>query len=278
MGKHYIPQYYLLGFCHEGLLWVHDRIENRSFRTQRKQIGHETKIWPQEVEDHLTQEIENPANPVIDKVRNLLSLDQSERRLLAKYIYTLWRRVPAGRERSAKMLPEMAKDYKKRLIARIDELVKQNPSLTKNAEIRKVQIERAIEPYESNPPSDIWQKALLTHQDSKVTDLILSMNWKYIISSENQFLTCDNPVFFFEFEGLGKTSSELTVPFSSNVVLWANYDPFPPNQVVYATPQSVKAINRRVANNASRYLYSKIDEPWILPFHQKGSWQLNRLA
>ena len=103
------------------------------------------------------------------------------------------------------------------------------------------------------------------------------MNWLFLRSQADQFLTGDNPVFFFEHEGIGKPTSELTFPLSSNLALWATRLPRPSMQYLAASPAGVREINRRTAHNSVRFVYSKANEPWVLPFVLKKQWRLTRL-
>lgn len=92
-----------------------------------------------------------------------------------------------------------------------------------------------------------------------------------------KFITCDNPVFFFEADGIGREQSELTLAFGSEVALWANRTPAVTPEYVAANRQSVLEFNRRCAHNARRFLYSRKEAPWLLEFATKPH-HLRRLS
>ena len=277
MGHHYVPQYYLHGFANDGRMWAHDRVESRSFLTQPKVVAHESGMYPDEVEQYLATKIEDPARVAIDKVRNLAPLDSGDRLALAKYIVALWKRVPEGRRRASERMPEVAASVKADVLARIDKLVAEDPSLSVIADERRGQVRSIISLYEEDPPPDIWHKSLRTEFTPRVVDSLLSMKWRYLHTKAPMFLASDNPVFFFAHEGIGQPTSELTLPFSGSVALWANRRENSPASIVQASPVAIREINRRSAYNATRFVFSINNDQWILPFHCKGKWALNRL-
>jgi hypothetical protein len=65
MGKHYIPQFLLRGFTHEGRLHVFDKAKVQWFRSQPKSVANERDLWPDEVETFITEEVEGPARDAI---------------------------------------------------------------------------------------------------------------------------------------------------------------------------------------------------------------------
>jgi uncharacterized protein DUF4238 len=79
------------------------------------------------------------------------------------------------------------------------------------------------------------------------------MTWQFLTCGSGQvFLTCDNPVFYFEEIGIGKPYSEVTVPLSSQIALWANWRQDLKEGFVPTTSQAVKEINRRTVTRAAR--------------------------
>ena len=146
------------------------------------------------------------------------------------------------------------------------------------AEWRRVEVDRILDRIERERPPSIWHESLMKQSSADVIGSMMTMQWRFLYSKSAEFLTSDNPVFFFEHEGIGQASSELTVPLSSSVALWATRRQSPPTVFVQVRPAVVREVNRRMAHNASRYLYSKTDRPWILPFFSKGKYALTRLV
>lgn len=277
MGHHYVPQFYLRGFTVDNKIWVHDRTHNRTFSSQPKTIANENNLYTEELETHLANSIEYPAMKAIEKIREKVLLDDSERLAIARYVVTLWKRVPRARARVAARMPELTRVVRGKLYSQLALTAREQPDLALAVEARRSEVDMVLDRYESETPPEIWQKSLHNYQSEKTIENLLSMNWRFLCSKELQFLTCDNPVFFFEHEGIGKETSEVTVPFSSSVTLWANRRVAPNEKYLPALPGTVREINRRIASNATRFVYSARQEHWILPFVLKGNYTLNRL-
>lgn len=278
MGHHYVPQFYLKGFTDGNSIWVHDRAESRSFKSQPKAVANEKKLYTEELESQLANEIEYPAIPAIQKVRERRLLIEADRLVLAKYLIALWKRVPEGRLRYEENIPEVAATIQSEIHHQLSATADVNPSLIHLAQTRKEEVTKILERYISEKPPGIWQQSLMKDSSVNVVASMLSMNWRFLCTDRLQFLTCDNPVFFFNHEGIGNTTSELIVPLSSSVTLWANRRFTNGPTYVSAQPTAVREVNRRMATNATRFVYSKSTEAWILPFVCKENYSLNRLV
>ena len=101
---HYLPAFYLDGFCRDGRLWVHDRttgelreqtpintaVKNRYYEVEFD--GGEKNL---EVESSILNEFETNAAPVIQKLRCRESVDELERAWLCGFVALLKCRTPA---------------------------------------------------------------------------------------------------------------------------------------------------------------------------------------
>lgn len=277
MGHHYVPQFYLRGFETDGTIWAYDKLHSRSFPTQVKSIANETGMYSDDLEAYLANEIEDPAKPAIQKIRSHRPLSPEDRLTLAKYIVILWKRTPKGRDRIGQYMPEVSAELRDDLHKELATLEAEHPDLASRIAQFRAQAEEVIARQERNPSPEIWHKSIESWSSPKVVDVLLSMNWTFLHSANAQFLTSDNPVFFFEHEGIGKQNSELSLPLSSSLALWASRRPSPSGRFLSALPAGVREINRRTAFNSRRFLYAARDEPWILPFATKKQWQLTRL-
>jgi hypothetical protein len=279
MGYHYVPQHYLGGFAVDKLIWVHDRLGERSFATQPKSIANENNIYPEDLERYLAEQIEGPAMLGIEKIRAAVPLSEGEREAIAHYVFALWKRVPDGRDRVKKRMPEVAASVRADVHSQLDAAVLSDPNLGPLARVRRAEVEDILSKYEQDdPPPDVWHKTLASESTPKVIESFLTMNWRYFVADSDDLLTCDNPVFFFRDIGIGSVGSELTVPFSSRIALWASRQATGSQTAIPAKPAIVRELNRRAASSATRYIYSKKNEAWILPFVCKSGHQLNRLV
>ncbi len=280
MGHHYVPRHYLRGFAPDlgHHLWAYDRAEKRKFQTQVKNLAQETKFYSEELETQLANEVEGPANAVIDKIRAKAKIDANEKRNLAKYLVAQWRRVPKGFQRFKRNLPKISDEVGRSVLNRIDELIKSEPDFKEIGEKRKADVIKILLGYENNPPVEIWHRAI--SQDMYVESIgkMAQMTWTFIsCTGKDFFLTSDNPVFFFSNEGIGNKTSELSFPISSDIALWATHRADLSEGFVSASPDAIREINRRTVSNSTRFVFSGRDEGWILPFVTKNSWRLNRI-
>lgn len=129
MGNHYLPRSYLDGFtCRDTKrLWVYVRGEGRKFQSQPKSVANENDFYSPEIESTLANEIEAPANEVLMKIRDRVEIAPDEKRILAIYIMTLWKRVPRGLERFNEMAPQIAANTLMRFNDEIAESIRLRP-------------------------------------------------------------------------------------------------------------------------------------------------------
>jgi hypothetical protein len=280
MGNHYIPQYYLRGFCEKfgRTIWVYDKHDARSFPTQIKSVANICNLYPQELEKYLSEDIENPANQVLEKIRNGQNLTQAEKIALSSYIAVMWKRVPQSKDRLKERAPGIAADLRERLHRELEEAVAKNPSKKDLARRRKVEIDEILDRYSQEPPEEIWHQVIPVERTPRMIASLATMTWQFITFDEKPvFLTGDNPVFFFSDLGIGRAESELSFPISSHVTLWATRRFDLAEGYFPATKAFVKEMNRRIASTTTRYVFHAKEEDWILPFITKKRWRLNRI-
>lgn len=278
MGHHYVPQFYLRGFGSNGRIWAHDRDRKTSFETTVKGVANENGMYSEEVESFLANKIETPTISALTKIRRQEKISADDRSALARYIVFLWKRVPDGRARALKIIPDVADKVHGEIVAELDAAALTNPEFSDRAEILKARVAAAIEAHKASPSPELWYSSFESEQSMRLVDALLSMNWTFMCSTNLQFLTSDNPVFFFKSEGIGHPKSELSLPLSSSIALWATRSTVLFREFMSVAPVAVKEFNRRTAHNCTRFVYSGANESWVLPFVTKGSWQLTRLV
>jgi len=277
MGHHFAPQHYLKAFTRGGTIWAYDKLECCKFQTQVKAVANETGLYTEDLENWLEREVEAPAQPVLNKIRERISIDEEDRQWLAKYIVVQWKRVPKARERTIARLPQAVQEVAATLNAELDALLELQPDAHENVASLRDRLAQEMRRNLVSPGPEIWHNSIGIHTSPRVVDSLMSMNWLFLHTGESLFLTSDNPVFFFEFEGIARPTSELTFPISNTIALWASRDKRLASQFIPASSQVVKEINRRTVFNSTRFVYSAIDESWILPFVTKRTHILSRI-
>jgi hypothetical protein len=280
MGYHYVPQYYLKGFCRDSsrTIWVYDKLESRGFPTQVKSIANICAFYSPELEKYLSEEVEGPANRVLEKIRSRGTLTPTDKITLSTYIAVMWKRVPAGKTRFRAQAPGIASDLREKLHRQLDEAVDSDRSKESQARRRKAEIDEILHAYSQEPPEDVWQQLIQAERTPRMIAAVATMCWRFFtFDEEPAFLTCDNPVFFFSHLGVGRAESELSFPLSSHVTLWATRRLDLSEGYFPATTAIVKEMNRRTASVTTRYAFHAKDEDWILSFLAKKRWRLNRI-
>ncbi|WP_115005336.1 DUF4238 domain-containing protein [Xanthomonas campestris] len=277
MGHHYLPQHYLLGFASGKKLWGHDLIEGRSFPTQVKSVANETEMYTEELESHLANVVEGPAQDVIDRIRNRIPLRTGDRELFASYVIAMWQRVPAGRNRVAGHIPQLAENIRVQAIQQLNAIANAEPELAEKAEKRKEEVNQIISSYKKNPPDYFWHHTLKSGATQRTIQGLMSMEWYFLVTTGENFMTCDNPVFFFESEGIAADQAELSMPLGSEICFWARRARSNRPQYFSAERSTVLELNRRSAHNTRRFLYTRQESPWALDFARK-THRLHRLS
>ena len=240
-------------------------------------IGNELGLYSDEVETNLAKQTEQPGHAVLDKVIDELPLTAADRSALAKYIIVLWKRVPVAKERSLSRMPVIMDEVHDELMAEIDAMVVDDPTFQEKAESKRLEVTAYIDTLKADPPPSFWYDGFSLDEITMSEETLLSMNWVFLRGGNNQFLTSDNPVFFFPSEGLGRLQSELTFPISSSIALWATRLPRKQGLYMDASLSVVRQINARTAANSKRFVFSKTNDAWIKPFTIKGGWLLEHL-
>jgi len=279
MGDHYIPQYYLKGFTGDrDLIWVYEKGSARKFGTLVKNIAHENGYYSPELEQYLANEIEEPANSVLAKIRKKKPITTSDKIKLSDYMVAMLKRVPDSKRRLKQRAPQITSTIRMEIDNKIQDILATNPNKAEAIEKRRSEIHDVLDKYAKDPPKNVWLSTIPPHTSSQPIELIQKMTWMFLVyDKESAFFTSDNPVFFFSGLGIGNAESEITFPVSSNIVLWANWRSDLREGYHRTTVQIVKEINRRTASKATRYVYHAADEKWIPAFVNKSKYELHML-
>ena len=224
MGDHYVPQFYLKGFSRsEGKqIWVYDKKEVEKFQTQVKSVANITGFYSREVEKYLANTIEEPANEAIRKIREREQMNSKDKEVLAEYMTVMMKRVPKGKARLDEMAPSISKKLYGELSEELAQIALTKPEKRAVAQRRTKEIEEILDRFSKNPPPEIWLDNIPPERSPKVVAGLREMIWRFLVaSSDSSFLTSDNPFFFFQSIGIGKSYSEVIFPISSSILLWA---------------------------------------------------------
>ena len=252
MGKHYLPQRYLQQFAIPGNpeeIWMFDMESGDSKPLSIKIVAQSKDFYSDEDESRLNLEIEAPAGRPLDLLRNGQQICLQDRRLVAKYLESMLKRVPSFR---LLMLQVMREDG-----AQAYDEVRANPeqwASTNGLDISRDQLLQLVDEWERGfGRDDISIKDDLVRGQwttPKIVQTLMDMTWRISTTDLSKgFLTGDNPLFFYP-------KSEITFPLSSCTALHGCWHGRKGGLLFGdAEPALVKEFNRRVIHNANRFLF-----------------------
>jgi hypothetical protein len=111
---------------------------------------------------------------------------------------------------------------------------------------------------------------------------IFHMTWRVGLiptATKTQFLTADNPAYFFESLGIGTPNSELTFPLNSRLAIFGSWQG-PQRALLWfeARLQLIKEANRRLCVGAERFIFCTEPAEWIRVLARKTEPQLRRIT
>jgi hypothetical protein len=218
-------------------------------------------------ENLLMKEFEQPAQAVLERIRNLEEINEVESKLFIKYVASMavrgdwWREVTdkAFADATLKIKHEFYSKHK----TKIDKVYTQE------------EFEKIIENGANNLKASEHSSKEMIRKAKDLSEIIKQMSWRFLVAPVNSpYLTSDNPVFYFK---LKNPESELIFPVSSSVTLSLSW-----KEVISATRWKKRSKsfwdvdNETVAQIRDRICYVAIDEvyysknsKWLVEFLNK---------
>jgi len=280
MGHHWVPKYYLKGFATEDTddrLWQFDK-ERGVFSTApipAAQIAQQRKYNESGIENDLANEIENPANPVLNKLRQGQQITNSEKRVFAEYLACMLYRVPNNRAVTSAMYPQVLEGLLDDVSSAIDGMKMRGASPMKVA-LRRAELIDAERNLRRTMPPEAINAINNPFPEGNITEAIVAMNW-YLIEAigEQRFVTSDDPMFVFRCWGVGNPKSEFCFPVSSQIGLFGSR--YPAKFWLSYSSAHVDQTNERIVSDAGRFVYGDQQHDWIERYARTEPQQLKRL-
>lgn len=263
---HYVPKYYLKGFTQSHIsekIWVYEKGKAKNFRTNIRNAGVEGHYYTislengkkdsNTLENWLADRIENPANNVINKIRNLSPITAEEKFMMSVYMYVMSKRVPHHIRRHSGLVEEVCTEIIQ------GEIPKR--LLNTNSKEDVIQVVNNLK----NSGNKNLYLSSISKLSEKIVNAIHRMNWKFLtFEGKRNFIACDNPFTFDEGQGLGNPRAEITFPISSHVVIWATWSNDNPDLQYFKTDQpTVDIVNWRTYRVSTKYIYYHASEEWV---------------
>ncbi len=284
MGHHYVPQEYLRGFTHPSYpeaLWQFDK-GTQTFSTKPAsiaKIAQHRSFYEDSTERKLNELIEIPGNRVLRKLRSgNLNLTNKDRVNLSVYIATMLKRVPYHRAKATGMAPQVLTEVTSELRDQIQAYADTGQISPNIAAKRLVETDTAEAKFTAEMPDNVSDLIRSPWPTETMIDLVYRMHWRFVYTVDSQhFVTTDNPAFFFTCYGLGTKHSELTFPVSSELAIFGSWKPVNKSNRIVHRKQFVKEANRRLINEATRFVYYRSKENWIATVAAKENPYLSRI-
>jgi Protein of unknown function (DUF4238) len=280
MGKHYVPQKYLQGFAvpnDSTRIWMYDKKTRSWSLPSIKRVAQQRDYFPEDVETRLTFEIENPANAVLNRLRQGQQLDNQDRAALENYIAVMLMRVPRRRRKGYESFPAVREST----FAEIREEIASSTNEVGQDLISSLlkEIDRLEEVYEDVIPENVRERIHSPWASDAIIGAIRQMTWRLTPAARGTFfLTSDNPAYFFEAFGVGSERAELTFPISSTLAMLGSHRGAPGSTIMTRVRTAIsKEINRRMISGAERFIFTPQRATWIEVIASKPDPYLSRI-
>jgi len=284
MGHHYIPREYLRGFADPlspEALWQFDK-KHGTFSSSPaaiSKIAQQRSFYDDETEVKLNELVEIPGNRVLRKLRSGdLNLTDEDRINLSVYIATMMKRVPHHRDKGIASVPSVLAKVTEELRDEIHESAESGDISAEDADKYLADTDTAEEKYSNIIPAKVMEQIRKPWPSERIIAAIYNMHWRFVSAVRDQdFVTTDNPAFFFECFGVGTEKSELTIPVSSKLAIFGSRTPVRNGDRVSTRTQFVKEANRRLISMATRFIYTRSRALWIPVVASKIDPYLSRI-
>jgi len=282
MGDHYLPRHLLNGFAKPS---IQSRRSAAIFRYEVPSAGAAQNLTVAAVaneagmygdmEPLLQSEIEQPANPVIERLRlHLGPVPPADRSVLARYVLTAIRRVPDGRARSLASLPAVAALVRQSYAEQLDQL-RQLPEGVELADAFDKKLDAVFEKVLTEPAQWLWKKTLLPEHFERTISALSVMTWfVHAAPAGKQLLIGDVPVIWDRRIGLTNKEAMWLMPIASDRLISVSYQrPAALRQVLPAP--TVRNCNANTIVEASRFIFARDAEAWITKAIQEETQRRN---
>jgi len=289
MKQHYLPQFYLKGFCvpespigYEPYLWVYFRSSQKWQKRAPKNLATESDLYSfieangnrnDEIEKMLSVIESRMAEIIKTKIEKRQPLNFEDRVTIAIFVAFMSIRVPAFHEHIGSFVTEVAE----RIMMLQANHPEAFPALKKHYEQETGQsLPEWFGPKDLDPskyiiqPSKTFLLGLVLSPVNEIAYIFSNMNWTFFFTSpEVSFITSDWPycivnpklVGSFYGPGLAQRDVEVTVPLTSTVTLFARWEK---GDSLYkdARINTVEQVNRKILSYAQKFIIAnRIDFP-----------------
>ncbi|MFH1673684.1 MAG: DUF4238 domain-containing protein [Pseudomonadota bacterium] len=277
---HYIPQFYLNGFCQNNKLWVYDRYQNdfrrqtpKNTTLQKHYYSFESKEEKRDTEiEKVLSQIEGFSKPIITKINKREKIDQAEKETLSLFIALQFVRVPDF-EKAVNQIAERLIRHTSRFIfadeKRAEEALEQYEEKTgKKAEVSPKELAEFVlnDEYNLKCNRDL-SLGMMLPLGLRFANYFRQMDWLILYAPrKTSFITSDNP-----FVLVGPPNHDLSSSYGVGFITKGANKVVPLSQFCSlimgdhgdqtrmsdCTPQDVRSMNISIALSCDRFLLSR---------------------
>ena len=279
--NHVVPREYLRWFrvsetsnSRAAMVWMYDRVSRKWTLVPVQDAGVRKNFYHGEDEVGLADQVEQPAQGPLEKLRSGLQIDSEERLKVAWYVYAMMTRVPAARELARRTVAQDSELWIKQIIedARAVYRIAGLP-VPEGVEDQLGEMVAGIEADPTELPFDLYDdivKRVLYDSEiggpPETAKILARLAWRVVFTGRQQkFLTSDNPVHVFPLSlGLDDPLFELVMPLSSECSLHISRQGSPDMLEFTEVDQRLaRNLNMRVVSRAERFVFSSRQERWV---------------
>ena len=284
---HYLPRFYLNGFKAKdnAKLCILDQSTGKSFYALPKNIAFQNNLYSIEQEEGINTDkdalekgfskFEALVAPVLREMEQEKKMPRGKKRdLLLNFIALMYCRVPAENKlvtKSYKKMPKMilqiTTSTKERFAATLKEMKKEGIDIDENIDYQETKKFINSNRYTIEVNQNFKMKTMNDEIDILIPWLA-RRKWSLIFTDDSMkgFICSDNPVALVSLEklppisspGFAKKKTEVTMPLSKNIALLGRFEG--KEEIEYATPKILAAINSRTRKYADRFIFSAEDD------------------
>ena len=241
-----------------------------------KVVASENDLYPPEIEHHLNERYEKPANRVLEKLRRYELASKGDRLALVEYFLLMRERTPSKKQETSGKVNELIPERLKLIESERDAALAAHPE---KKEVIGANFDRIKNYIDSDGAisEQIWLRLLQNMTFPRIFNALLAMNWCYVVNkSKDSFITCDAPFFFTSGIGLNKPSSEVFIPISARIALWLNWYPIK-RHIIEARQSIINEINKRQVHNSTKYVFFSEEQAWLKNYCASNKLELRTL-
>lgn len=301
---HYVPRFYLEKFVdseNKPYIWVYEKGNPVAVKASSKDIAcekygysftDETGKRDSETIENALAELESNVAPVFEKIRNYEDLDKEDREIFSFFLAFMMGRVPGYRRNIENATAEFVKRFAAIQKADIEKKILRFNEVQRGVEEDKEASEGEKEEFTEEEIVDGLGKivngeyiieinpefSLLTFVVAKeLVPVFYGMDWSFWLATDDyKYITSDNPMIYDDPTherksiygvGLLNKNIEVTFPVAKDLVFVGNWKKM--NGYKKTNNKIVKAVNRRIAASAYRFVFASENSEGLNTLVQK---------